>query len=117
MAEVMRIVIGVIGALMVLGGVAGIVAGQPAAGVWAIVLGCVAIAAVALERSRYRSEATERSAGDPGPGGGEPSKPAAPFRPTEELFIDPTSGKRLRVYLNSATGERRYYVDEGQPGG
>jgi len=111
MAEVMRIVVGVLGALMALGGVVGIAAGQPA-GLWAIFLGLVAIAAVALERSRYRSEAAERAAGDPGPGGGEPTMPAAPFRPTDELFIDPTSGQRLRVYVNSASGERRYFVEE-----
>jgi hypothetical protein len=116
MAEVMRIVVGVIGALMVIGGLVAIAAGQPAAGVWTIVLGGVGIAAVALERSRYRSEASERSAGDHGPGGGEPSKPAAPFRPTDELFIDPTSGQRLRVYINPATGDRRYYADEAPPG-
>jgi hypothetical protein len=41
--------------------------------------------------------------------------PAAPFRPTDELFIDPTSGARLRVYLDPTTGERRYYAEEDRP--
>jgi hypothetical protein len=42
--------------------------------------------------------------------------PVAPFRPTDELFVDPTSGQRLRVYLDPATGERRYYAEEARPG-
>ena len=40
--------------------------------------------------------------------------PEAPFRPTDELFMDPTSGQRLRVYLNPATGERRYFAEESR---
>jgi hypothetical protein len=43
--------------------------------------------------------------------------PVAPFRATDELFVDPTSGQRLRVYLNPATGERRYYAEEVRPSG
>jgi hypothetical protein len=33
------------------------------------------------------------------------------FSPTDEVFRDPSSGRRTRVYVNSRTGERRY-VDE-----
>jgi hypothetical protein len=117
MADVMRVIVGVLGALMILGGIAGIAVGALPGGVWAIVIGCVAIVAVVLERARYRSEATERSPGPSGPGGGEPTMPIAPFRPTDELFMDPTSGQRLRVYLNPATGERRYYGEETRPSG
>ena len=113
MAAFVRIAVGVVGALMVIGGVVGIVAGSWAGGAWAIVAGAVAITAVVLERSRYRSEAAER-AGDPGPGGGEPAVPSAPFAATDERFVDPTTGRRLRVYLDTATGERRYYADEEQ---
>lgn len=29
-------------------------------------------------------------------------------QPTEEVFIDPQSGKRMRVWYNPATGEREY---------
>jgi hypothetical protein len=75
------------------------------------------LVAVVLERARYRSEAAERSSAAPGPGGGEPSMPVAPFRPTDEVFVDPTSGQRLRVYLDPATGERRYHAEEIRPGG
>lgn len=33
------------------------------------------------------------------------------FEKTEEITIDPTDGKRLRVYYNSKTGER-FYCEE-----
>ncbi len=33
------------------------------------------------------------------------------FEKTEELTIDPSDGKRLRVYYNSKTGER-FYCEE-----
>jgi hypothetical protein len=116
MAEAMRVLVAMLGALMIVGGIAGFAVGAWPSGLWAMVIGAGAIAAVALERSRYRSEAAEGSAGASGPGGGEPSMPVAPFRPSDELFVDPTSGQRLRVYLDPATGERRYYADEALPG-
>jgi hypothetical protein len=111
----MRVVVGALGALMILGGLVGIAIGAWPGGLWTILIGCIAIAAVVLERSRYRSAASERAPGESGPGGGEPSMPVAPFGPTAEVFVDPTSGHRLRVYLNPATGERRYFADEERP--
>jgi hypothetical protein len=116
MADVMRVVVGVLGALMIVGGVVGIAVGAWPGGLWAMTIGVVAILAAVLERNRYRSEAAERSADAPGPGGGESGMPVAPFRPTDELFVDPTSGHRLRVYLDPATGERRYFGEEARPG-
>jgi hypothetical protein len=117
MVDTVRIVVGILAALLMLGGLAGLVAGTWADGLWAAVTGGVVLVAVTLERTRYRSAAAERSAGATGPGGGEPTMPIAPFRPTDELFVDPTSGQRLRVYLDPATGERRYYAEEARPGG
>ena len=32
-----------------------------------------------------------------------------------DQIVRPTSGQRLRVYLNPATGERRYYADQAAP--
>ena len=115
MVDTVRVVVGVLAALLTLGGLVGLVAGAWADGLWAAVTGAVVLVAVTLERTRYRSEAAERSPGAAGPGGGEPTMPLAPFRPTDELFVDPTSGQRLRVYLDPATGERRYYADEAPP--
>jgi len=34
------------------------------------------------------------------------------FEKTDELTIDPGSGKKLRVYYNSRTGERFYHEEE-----
>jgi hypothetical protein len=115
MVDTVRVVVGILAAVLMLGGLAGLVAGAWADGLWAAVTGAVVLVAVTLERTRYRSEAAERSAGAAGPGGGEPTMPVAPFRPTDELFVDPTSGQRLRVYLDPATGERRYYAEEARP--
>jgi hypothetical protein len=33
------------------------------------------------------------------------------FEPTEEVFHDPASGAPTRVYVDPATGERRYWKD------
>ena len=116
MVGVMRVVVGALGALMILGGVVGVAVGAWPGGLWAMTIGVVAILAVVLERNRYRSEAAERTSGGIGPGGGESSVPGAPFRPTDELFVDPTTGHRLRVYLDPSTGERRYFAEEARPG-
>ena len=115
MVDTVRVVVGVLAAVLMLGGLIGLVAGAWADGLWAAITGAVVLVAVALERTRYRSEAAERSPGAGGLGGGEPTMPLAPFRPTDELFVDPTSGQRLRVYINPATGERRYYAEESPP--
>ena len=117
MVETIRVLVGVFAALLMLGGLFGVIAGAWGDGLWAAVTGGVILVAVVFERARYRSEASERSPGEPGPGGGEPTRPAAPFHPTDELFVDPTSGQRLRVYLDPATGERRYYAEEVRPSG
>lgn len=111
LATGMRFAVGVLGGLMILGGLVAVAIGAWPVGLWSILIGGIAIGAVLVERSRYRSDASERTAGAPGPGGGEPQMPAAPFRPTDEIFVDPTSGHRLRVYQNPATGERRYFAE------
>jgi hypothetical protein len=36
-------------------------------------------------------------------------------RPTDEVFIDPASGKSMRVWYNAATGEREYRPDSDSP--
>jgi len=111
MVNLIRATVGVLGALLMAAGLVGIATGAWVDGAWALLAGAVAVVAVALERTRYRSEAAERSDAAPGPGGGEPSVPGAPFRATGEQFVDPTSGQRLRVYINPATGERRYHAE------
>jgi hypothetical protein len=111
MLPTVRFAVAVIAAAIFVGGLVGIIAGEALVGLWAVAIGAAGIIAVALERSRYRSAAAEHSTEEPGPGGGEPEPPGLPFRPTGERFVDPTSGRRMRVYVNPATGERRYHAD------
>lgn len=110
MFNALRVVVAIVSLLLLLGGLAIImVGGFPGlSGLWLIVLGAAGLVAVAFERTRYHSEAAERS--------GDPSRPVgdaadARFRPTEERFVDPTTREQLRVWVDPATGERRYRPD------
>jgi hypothetical protein len=110
---VVRVVIGVIAALMLLGGVALIFTGSIAGfgGIWLIVGGSILLIGVLIESSRYRSQAAERSKLSPGPGGGETGPLEPRFRATDEVFVDPTSNRRMRVYVDASNGERRYVAE------
>ncbi len=48
-----------------------------------------------------------------GPGDGEPPDATLEprFRPTDEVFMDPTSGRKMRVWLDPRSGERRYRAE------
>jgi hypothetical protein len=78
-----------------------------------VVIGAFLVLVVAFERQRYRSGAAEQANMAAGPGGGEPmGGPLEPrFRPTGEVFIDPTTGHRMRVVVDPANGERRYVAE------
>jgi hypothetical protein len=39
---------------------------------------------------------------------GEASMPAAHWQPTEELFVDPTTKRRMRVWVDPGDGTRHY---------
>jgi hypothetical protein len=82
-------------------------------GWWLMVLGGAVALLVVLERQRYRSAAAERAGLQPGPGGGEDlDRPLEPrFSATEEVFVDPPTGRRMRVWLDARTGERRYRAE------
>lgn len=110
-----RLLATLVGGLLLLSGLA--VLGQggasAAAGVWLAVVGMVLIIAAVLERQRYRSETAERASLSAGPGGGEPEGEQLDdrFKATAEVFIDPTSGRRMRVWLDPLGGERRYKAE------
>jgi hypothetical protein len=112
---IVRVLMAFVGALGLLVGLAVIVSGGPEAfaGLWLVFTGGVLLLSVALERLRYRSEQADRVGARPGPGGGETLD--APmeqrFRRTDELFEDPTSRRRMRVWLDPTTGERRYRAE------
>jgi len=107
-----RLVAAVIAGLMLVGGlIATPYAGF--SGLWATILGAAFLIALAVERNRYRSEAADRSFESVGPGGGEPAGSLEPrFRPTAETFVDPTTNRRMRVYVDARTGERRYLAED-----
>ncbi|MGZ6265394.1 MAG: hypothetical protein ACXWN4_00620 [Candidatus Limnocylindrales bacterium] len=102
-----------LGLLMFLGGVATLGVGGPErlTGAWVILLGSVLMVAAVMQRSRYRSGAAEIDRADPGPGGGETDRLEPRFVPTTEVFVDPTSRRLMRVYVDSRTGERRYRAE------
>jgi hypothetical protein len=106
----------VIGTTLMLAGLL-VIVGVPAvpafAGLELVAIGAFLVLVVAFERQRYRSAAAEETNASPGPGGGEPSGgPLEPrFQPTTEVFIDPTTGHRMRVVVDPASGERRYVAE------
>lgn len=105
MFEGLRILVGVVGALMLLGGLAAVVVGGAAAvpgGLWTMVLGGVGIIVAVLERRRYVADEEKAVSGAPPPR----------LEPTAEVFVDPTTGEQTRVYVDRATG-RRHYQREG----
>ena len=109
-----RMLVAVVSVLTFLGGLVGLAVGGVAGiqGLWAVAMGGAGILAVTFERRRYLSEAAERSGHAPGPGGGEELNAIeARFRGTEEAFVDPTSGRHMRVYVDARTGERRYVAE------
>ncbi len=113
---IVRGVMAFVGALLLAGGLAVVVGGGDASavGLWPVIVGGVLLLAVALERQRYRSEQADRAGASPGPGGGEildgPMEPR--FRRTDEVFEDPSSRRRMRVWIDPASGERRYRAEE-----
>jgi hypothetical protein len=105
----------VVGVLLLIGGLVTLTFGGDLVlpGLWMVGTGGALVVAGVLERTRYRSEAAERSSDPAGPGGGEtPGDLDARFRPTDEVFVDPTSQRRMRVLLDRRTGERRYVAED-----
>jgi hypothetical protein len=109
---VARIFVGALGVLFLLGGIAVVATTGPGGDLFSalflFVPGVLMLAAVIVERTRYRSLHAERTGDAHGPGGGETGPPEARFRPTPEQFLDPTTGVPLQVWVDPATGERRY---------
>jgi hypothetical protein len=103
----------VFGLLVFLAGVLTVgAAGATADGAMAIVIGAAIMIACVLERPRYRPDGAEMVNPIPGPGGGESGYLEPRFAPTTEAFIDPTSRRRMRVFLDPRTGERRYRAED-----
>lgn len=113
--DVVRGLLVAVGLLLVVGGFA--VLGQGGqlglGGLAMIVQGGFLLVVAVLERNRYRSEAAERAGDSPGVGAGETGGPVeARFQPTNEVFVDPTTQRRMRVLVDPRTGERRYVAED-----
>lgn len=112
---VARGLIGGIGAVLIVAAVVFIGIAGPAldlfTALFLLLPGVLLVGAVLLERVRYRSLHAERTGDAPGAGGGETAPPEPRFRWTQEVFIDPTTNVRMRVWIDPATGERRYVPD------
>ena len=110
-----RLIAAGLGVLSFAGGLVLLTAGGPAAtaGLGPPIFGAVLLIAVVLERQRYRSETAERTGDRVGPGGGEPVGEPLPagFQGTEERFVDPTTNRQMRVFVDPRTGERRYRAE------
>ncbi len=111
--SVVRVFLGAIGIGLMVAAVGLLFSNGPFFGLWfwLFIGGAILLIGVLIERTRYRSQAAERHDLRPGPGGGEPGPVEPRFRPTDEIFIDPTSDHRMRVYVDARTGERRYVAE------
>jgi hypothetical protein len=112
-----RLLVFALGLTLVVAGLALVASQGPGltiTGVWLVGLGLVCMVATLIERVRYRSEATDRSGAPHGPGGGEPlgAQIEPRFRRSDEVFVDPTSSQRMRVWVDPNNGERRYVAEE-----
>jgi hypothetical protein len=106
-----RIALAVMGGLLILAGLAAAGAGAGWTGIWITVVGAAMVVALVIERQRYRSDEADSGFEPHGPGGGEPGPIEPRFRPTDELFLDPTTRYLMRVHVDPRTGERRYVAE------
>ena len=103
MLHALRMIIGAIGALLLAVGLVLLAGGGLLAwsGIQLIVIGTIGVVIALFERLRYW----------PGRGATHGGR----LRPTEERFIDPSTGERTRVWIDPATGERAYLPDGEAP--
>jgi hypothetical protein len=112
-----RLIVLAVGLTMAVAGLALLGFGGAASSItalWLIGIGIAFMIGTLIERVRYRSEATDRSGEPHGPGGGEPVGASIEprFRRSDEVFIDPTSSRTMRVWVDPGSGERRYVAED-----
>ena len=83
-------------------------------GIYTVLGGLALVIGALIERIRYRSDPLDREGPPTGPAGGEPAgTPLEPrFQRSDEVFTDPTSGHRMRVWIDPSSGERRYVTED-----
>jgi hypothetical protein len=91
MQSAIRVLVAIVAACFIAVGLLTIVLGQPLSGAWTLLLGLVGVVVVLYERRRYGSD---QAAGT-----------ESRFRPTEEVFLDPSTGQRMRVHVDPESGD------------
>ncbi len=111
---VLRAALGLVGGLGFVLALAVIVAGEPVGAAWLLIVSAALLLVALYEQARYHGHGDGAAQPPPGsPSWGQPGAPAAGAGPgryqrTDEVFEDPTTGRRLRVWFDPVTGERRY---------
>ena len=90
----LRAVILAIGALMMLGGLLIAATGAAGPALWLFAVGMLLVIGTVFERVFYKPLVNRA----PGPG----------WTDTGERFVDPETGKMVKVLYNASTGERQY---------
>jgi len=110
----LRVIVGVLSLLLLLAGLMVLITAVPDgwSGIWLMLFGAVGLIAIVFERMRYGTEAAERSIGASADAGLDTGPLDSRFRATDERFVDPTTRQQLRVWVDPASGERRYRRDE-----
>jgi hypothetical protein len=116
LSQLLRGALGLAGGLGFLLALAVIAAGEPVGAAWLLIASAALLLIALYEQARYRGH-TEEGGGAPPPsvpGWAGPQTGTAPapgigrYQRTDEVFVDPTTGQRLRVWFDPVTGERRY---------
>jgi len=94
-----RIGLGVVGAGLLMSGVATLASGQPGFALYPILLGLIALGIAYFEQARYGARR------------GRTDATVAGLRRTDEVFVDPTTGQKTRVWVDPASGQREYRRD------
>jgi len=103
-----RLLVLLIGAAIVVGGVAIIAIGGLITGLILVIVGAAVGVVGFFERPRYRPEEEPQAPVAGWAAAGDATSLEPRFQPTEEVFVDPSTGRRMRVFLDPETGERRY---------
>ncbi len=131
LSQLLRGALGIAGGIGFVLALAAIGVGEPVGAAWLLIVSAVLILVALYEQGRYRDRAED---GGSAPAGGVsvPGQPVTPgwgvgpaagssgatlggvnrspagLERTDEVFADPTTGTRLRVWFDPRTGERRY---------
>jgi len=90
---VARLLLGALGLSLLALAALLLVESLPISAAWVALSGAILLVAAVYEHGRYQAAVAADRSG---------------FQRTEEVFTDPTSGQRMRVWFDPATGQRDY---------